>query len=259
MKSELEILFNSLGFNETQLTVYLSLVSFGKASATQLSKNTKLPRSTIYSSLDNLLPSGLVSLDQSGKIKYFVANAPESIERYVSKKKELLLSEITEQQTNAKNLIELLKPHFTEQLFSIPKMQFFEGEASISNLLYENTKVWQDSVMLYDGIWWGYQDHNFVESYRGWLDYYWKNMKADEKIQLLSNKSSTEKKLKGKVSKRIIKVVPKQFEFSSTIWILGDYIISISTRQKPHYAFQVKDTVFSANLRKLFQMCWGMV
>jgi hypothetical protein len=84
-------------------------------------------------------------------------------------------------------------------------------------------------------------------------------MKDDEKIQLLSNKSSTEKKLKGKISKRTIKSVPKQFEFSSTIWILGDYIISISTRQKPHYAFQVKDTVFSANLRKLFQMCWGMV
>jgi hypothetical protein len=81
-------------------------------------------------------------------------------------------------------------------------------------------------------------------------------MHENEKICLLSNKSPTEKKLKNKIAKREIRHVPKNFEFSSTIWVLGDYVITIMTRQKPHYAFVLKDSVFAANQRLIFQLLW---
>jgi len=98
----------------------------------------------------------------------------------------------------------------------------------------------------------------FVETYRDWLDYYWGSMHADEKIRLLSNRSVTERKLKNRVQRREIRVLPKQYHFSSTIWVLGDYIVSIMTRQKPHYAFLLQDAVFAANQRLLFQLMWRL-
>jgi sugar-specific transcriptional regulator TrmB len=257
MADELEKIFISLGFSNTQLTAYTALAGQGKASASQLMKITNLPRSTIYSALDSLVPSGLVSIDESSTIRFFVANAPDSLKRHIEREKNEANNAFKLKESLAESASQMLKPFFQGQVFSVPKMQFFEGEANVEGLLWENYKLWQESVAQYDCVWWGYQDHEFVVRYRKWLDHYWSNMFPEERVKLLSNKSPIEKKLKGKIEKRTIKTVPAQFEFSSTIWVLGDYIISISTRQKPHYAFQIKDSAFSENLRKMFQMHWA--
>jgi hypothetical protein len=115
---------------------------------------------------------------------------------------------------------------------------------------------WQQSIAREDFTWWGYQDIEFVVQYREWLDHYWSQLKPAEKIWLLSNESGVEKKLKGKVPRRIIKKVPAGVEFSSTIWVLGEYVVTIMTRQKPHYAFLLKDSVFAANQRAVYQLLW---
>lgn len=259
VKMELEKLFLALGFGTTQLTVYSTLAQHGKASATQIAKKTKLPRSTVYSTLESLIPSGLVSLDESKTIRYFIANPPEALTRFFDRRKDELQKEVEKQQQLAQTACALLRPFFQNQIFSIPRIQFFEGEANVSNLLFQYSTEWQKSIAQYDSVWWGYQDHYFVEHYREWLDYYWESMLPNEQIKLLSNKSIVEKKLKNKISRRTIKIIPKQFEFSSTIWVLGDYIVSISTRHKPHYAFQIKDSAFASNLRILFQMHWASI
>ena len=126
-------------------------------------------------------------------------------------------------------------------------------------MLYEHCLEWQKSLSGYDSTWWGYQDHQFVESYREWLDYYWTKMPEEENILLLSNESPTEVQLKGKIPQRRIRLVPSDFQFSSTIWVAGDYVITVMTRQRPHYAFQLQDKVFASNQRKSFQLLWKLM
>ena len=55
---------------------------------------------------------------------------------------------------------------------------------------------------------------------------------------------------------RKIKALKGKLDFTSTIWVCGDYIIMIVARDNPHYAFQIYDKVFSANLRMLFKVFW---
>ena len=104
-----------------------------------------------------------------------------------------------------------------------------------------------------------YQDHHFVETYREWLDYYWNSMDRNERIWLLSNRSPTERRLKNRVACRLIRALPLKYQFSSTVWVLGEYVVTIMTRQEPHYASQLQDSVFAANQRLTFQLLWQLV
>ena len=247
-------LFSTLGISAAEAKVYLVLAELGKAPASLISKTLELPRSTVYTALENLEKQGLASREKLSEVALFQASSAEAIKDLVESEKNKALQIINNKENAAKELIPLLSTHFKNKNFSIPRLEFFEGAAGIKKMLLKYQHTWQQSISNYDFTWWGYQDHHFVENYRDWLDSYWVSMKEDEKICLFSNKSETEKKLKKKVAKRTIKTTKR--EFSSTIWILGDYVVTIMTRQQPHYAFQLHDPVFAANQRLIFQMLW---
>jgi sugar-specific transcriptional regulator TrmB len=252
-------LFDSLGISHNEALVYTALAEVGKASPASLAKTTRIPRSSVYTALDALLKRGLVAVEKSQDTSLYLINRPEALIRMVESEREEFAKLSKEKELAAQELIPLLTPYFQNRNYNIPKLQFFEGTANVRSMLYEYTPEWQASVAKYDYTWWGYQDHYFVQEYSGWLAEYWESMHAEEKIQLLSNRSDIERKLKNKVRGRTIKAAPKRCEFSSTIWILGDYVVTIMTRQQPHYAVMLKDSVFAANQRMLFRMLWDEI
>lgn len=246
----IENYFLKLGFNQTETKVYLSLAEIGKSTASLLAKKINIPRTTVYSVLNNLQHKGLVALEKKKNTTFYTSNNPQAILRNLLEEKNNLNSK----ESLAKELIQLAIPYFKSQLFSIPKIQFYEGKKNVESMLYQNTEMWHQSMENFDNTYWGYQDHTFVEQYMEWLEWSWKIKKEDVKIKLISNRAKVEKSLK--VKGRTILAVAKDLDFSSSIWICGDYIILIMTRHQPHYAFQLKDAVFAANLRSLFQMLW---
>lgn len=248
--------FETLGFHKSEVVVYINLVELGKANASSIAKKANLPRSTVYSVLDGLIKKGVVSFEQSKKTTWFLANNPKALIRMVEnerKEQEELLHSKT---IIAKELSSLIEPHFQKTTYSVPKLQFFEGKANVNNMLYDHSKIWQKSIANVDYTWWGYQDHTLVEHYKDWLDYHWSIMLEKERVQLFSNHSKIEKKLKGKIPRREIKLVPKNYNFTSTIWILGEYVVTFNTAKEPHYAFQLKDAVYARNQRQMFELLW---
>ncbi len=255
----MEHLFQKLGFSPTETSVYLALAELGKAAASLLAKKANIPRSTTYSVLESLIQKGVVSIEHDKDVTLYLANSPTSLTKMVDSEKENNAKIIKDKEDVAQELLKLVSPMFTSSNFSIPRIQFFEGTKNIENMLYTYEAEWQESISRYDFTWWGYQDTDFVLNYRQWLDRYWSKMKPEEKVNLLSNRSEIENKLRGKISRRQIKKLPKGTEFSSTIWSLGEYVIMIMTRQQPHYAFQLKDAVFAANQRTTFQLLWKLI
>ncbi len=247
--------FRQLGFHENEVKVYLSLAELGKASPALVAKRIGLPRTTVYSVLGNLSEKGLVSSEQQGRATYFSALPPSALARTLESER----AKLKAKERTATELSALIEPLFRATNFSIPRTQFYEGRNAVENLLYEQSPHWRESILQHDKIWWGYQDHTLVEEYRTWLDWYWPSMLEGERIQLISNQAPIERKLKGKIPNRTIIRGSKGFHFSSTIWICGDYIILIMSKQDPHYAFQIRDPVFAANLREVFRMLWGFL
>jgi len=240
------------GFTLTEAELYLRLAESGRSSAHALAKRAGLPRTTTYSVLDSLVRKGFAAVDRGKKVSAYVANDPSVLLRQVERERE----DISKRELEAKSLVELVRPSFRSQFYHVPKTKFYEGRDGVEQMLHENLPIWQTSMAQFDSTWWGYQDHTFVEFFRPFLVHSWEHRSADEKIHLVSNVSAVEEGLRGKVRGREIRSIPDLLEFSSTIWVLGDYIVLIMTRHKPFYSFQIHDPVFGANLRSVFQLLW---
>jgi hypothetical protein len=107
--------------------------------------------------------------------------------------------------------------------------------------------------------WWGFQDHSFVEleKYRKWILWYWSRSEEDMDLKLFTNQSSIEEEMKEKnISRRKLKLWTGD-NFTSTQWILGEYIVSIMTRGKLHYLVQIRDRVLADSMRNLAKNLWN--
>lgn len=244
--------FQELGLNSTEAQVYLALAELGKASAQVLSRKATLARTTVYSALDNLVKKGLVSLDAQSSTRFFVANEPGSLLKMLEAER----NAIGKKEKVAKLLMEEISPFFKSANFSIPKLQVLEEAKNVENMLYTFLPDWNRSLVEGDNTWWGYQDPTLLENYSEWIYYTWKTMPKEQKIWLFSQADPLRKKLKGMPRDREIRPVPKGINFSSTIFICGEYIVLLMTKHKPHYAFQIKDAVFASNLKAIFMMLW---
>lgn len=244
--------FQSLGFSENEMKAYLGLAELGKSTAQLLAKKIGIPRTTAYSVLETLTKKGVVYQEQRKQTTFYAPNNPESLSRMLEEEK----ADLRKKEDTAAQLIEAVRPYFKSTSYSVPKVQFFEGKAGVNTMLYEWYLKWQASMAKYDCTWWGYQDHTFVEQYMDWLEWHWERRLPEETICLFSNQAPIETELAGSVERRFIRPVPKGIDFSSTIWVSGDYIMLLMTQHEPQYAYQLNDSVFAANLRSVFQMLW---
>ena len=181
----------------------------------------------------------------------FVANQPTALVRMISEERKSLQQRAHIAEELSRNLL----PVFQSKGINVPKMQFFEGKAAIESMLYDNTLEWIESAIKHDGSMWGYQDATFVPQYMNWLEFYWSSMKSTH-VRLLSKVTDGDKKIKVKVPNREIRELKQKYEFSSSVWIVGEFIVVLQTRNSPHYAFQIKDRALSENLRFIYKTLW---
>src|SRR3989344_8602544 len=83
----LEKYLQDLGLSDKEALIYLALLQVDGATALDLSKKTKINRSTVYVVIDALLKKGLVSETTVGKKTQFQAESPESIRTYIERRK----------------------------------------------------------------------------------------------------------------------------------------------------------------------------
>jgi sugar-specific transcriptional regulator TrmB len=249
---------SALGLSETEARVYLDLASLSKATPQVISKRTDIARTTVYWALDNLVAKGLVSLTRKRSSSFYTINQPQSLVRMVQDEKRKVTEELKNKEEIAKKIAASIQPLISGFGALIPTVQFFEGQKGVNAMLYDFLETWQQSIEKYDFTWWGYQDHTFAEDYFDWLKHTWDKKKEGEIYKVVTNESGIENVLKEIAPHRRVKFVPEEYGFSSTIWVLGDYIVLIMTNEKPHYALQFQNQAFAANLRTVFKMLWEM-
>jgi predicted transcriptional regulator len=245
-----------LGLSEKEAAVYLDLAELGQATAHVISKRTKISRTTVYWALDNLVSRGLASIEQKKTTTVYRVNQPDSMMRMVQSEEQAALQEITRKKAAAIALAKSIGPRFQEKAVTVPKLQFFEGKEGVLAMLHDHLPLWRESIAQHDFTWWGYQDPSFPDQYLDWLKLGWKIRDKNEQYKVITSDAPIERRLKVAVPNRRMRRVPDQYSFSSTIWVLGDYIVLIMSHQKPHYAFQLRNPLFSDNLRTLFKLLW---
>ncbi len=125
----LEKYLQDIGLSEKEAIVYISLLSVENSSVLDLSKKTKLNRSTSYVVLESLAKKGLVTETTVGKKTHYQAEPPERLQTYVEQRKIML----DEQAKKLKDVIPQIKSVQREG-GEKPIVKYFEGRDGLVSL-----------------------------------------------------------------------------------------------------------------------------
>lgn len=248
-------LLKKIGLNETESEVYLAVLGKGKVLPSSISKQTNIKRSTVYSAAEELIKKGILEKDLSGKSTYYVATSSDTIENYVEQEKRDLL----ERMEAAKDLVKEIDALPKSKKYSVPRIQFIEGE-EVVKFIYKQTPIWWESMIsTEETTWWGFQDHTILElsGFKKWIVWFWDKAPAEINLKLFSNEEKIEKQFSKEktLPKRNIKFWDGE-PFTASQMIIGDYVVNISTDQDPAYLVQIHDKVLAKNLRNLYKKLW---
>lgn len=250
--SELE----ELGLKAREAALYLELAEVGKATAQLLAKRTKMPRASIYLLLDGLAARGLITKEAKASTTYFIPNPPSALTLMLKREGEVLRKRIGK----AERLQRELASMFETRNFNPPRLKVVEGEESIENMLYQNVHTWYQSMKQRDKTWWGFEDASLFQTYQRWFEQMWVDFSEARtkqiKLRMLSN-FPVASALEARFPLTKIRPLPTRYDFSSTTWLMGDYLVILSTRDKPFYGYQIHDAVLAQNVRIIFQLLWA--
>lgn len=239
---------------DSEIVVFLKLASLGKASAVAIAQSTEINRTTVYSILKQLKQRGLVIEDLGRSVHEFhicpvsqLVQLIETEERTLEVKKEA-----------AKQIAKSLSEMTSKASYVIPKIQFIT-EDKIERFLYQQSPEWSQSIKEDGGFYWGFQDQHFAESFSEWIDWYWKQPFSEPiTLQLLSNDSEEEQRVAANnYTRRHIAFWKDTVKFTSTLWVMGDYVVTIVLSESPHHLVEIHDATLASNLREVFKTIWS--
>lgn len=252
----LEQYLKQLGFNEKEITVYLCIIEHGKLSAVDISRSTKINRTTVYSVSKELIKKRVIQEDLGGATCYYSALPIEDLSILYKEEEEKL----QKKKVATEELINQLQALPKSKQYSVPKIRFID-ETHLNNFLFKQLPIWIESAKHTDKSWWGFQDVSLIENYKDWIDYHWKIFPENYEAHIITNQKPAEKKLAKEISKdkRPTKYWDKSINFTATHAVLGDYVIFAVTNQHPHYLVETHDAVMAQNLRELFKGMWDKI
>jgi len=244
-----------LGLNEKEIKVYTALLKRGKIKPSSLAALTKISRPTVYNLIKSLVAKGLVAEDLSGTALFVVPLPLDNLKKILDQPKR----EIAEKEDLVKKAIGELSLLVPDEKYPVPKIRFVE-EGNIENFLFDTLVKWQRSVLKSGGAWWGFQDYNFVETYRKWTKKTWETEESkNENYRARIFTNSLEIKRETRARYPGIRMKRRYFDdtdFTASIFVAGEYLIMINTRQKPFYLFEIHDEALAHNMRQILKKMW---
>ncbi|OGL61625.1 hypothetical protein A3C09_02215 [Candidatus Uhrbacteria bacterium RIFCSPHIGHO2_02_FULL_47_44] len=242
----------TLGFTESETSVFLKLSKTGKATAADLARSAKMNRTTVYSILKQLIAKGLVVEDLGTQKRLFHIAPTENIKLLMKDEAD----QLKKKEAAANSVIDELAKIAETADYVIPKIQFVT-EDRIEHFMYQRADEWDASILKGDFGYWGFQEQLFVEKHNKWIDWYWNRVDDRIDLKLISNSSAAEQEMAAKNYKnRNIAFWKDTIQFSATLWIMGDYIVSIVLTQSPNYLVEIHDAVLAQNMREVFKGIW---
>ena len=77
-----------LGLTENEAATYISMLSLGPCTVLQISKDSGIKRTTIYSTLESLKAKGLVNIQVKGLKEFYATEGPEKLEQMLELKRQ---------------------------------------------------------------------------------------------------------------------------------------------------------------------------
>jgi sugar-specific transcriptional regulator TrmB len=231
-------ILRKIGLTDTEVKIYLELLSLGATSAGKIVERTGIYRKNLYDALNKLIERGLVSYVIENKIKFFQAKKPDNLLRYLDEKKEELEEILPE--LNAKSKSQ------TPEIES----EIYRGVEGIKTIL-KDCLNYKEILMI-----------GATGDVENRLPYFWPQYnKKREKLKckwklLLVHEAKDKPITKSRFYE--YKVLPKILSGLNVIYIYGEYVANILWLEKP-LAFVTKHKTLANNYKKYFNYLWETI
>lgn len=230
-------ILKELGFNEKEITVYLTLLQAGTNTASKVAIETGIDRATCYRYLDALIAKGTTSYVIKNNVKYYTAANPEKI-----------LADIKEKEKSYKEILpELLK------LSKLPKeetiAEVYKGKDGIKTILRGILKTGMNHDVLGD-------EGHFQELMPAFFAEFIRTCKKNKiKERILCSEKVKKKIQKFEYNLSETKALPHELIIPTTTLITNDKIILFDWI-KPYNAVIIKNKHMAQSYQNYFELLW---
>jgi len=242
-----------LGLNRLESEVYLALQELGEAKTGTICKKLDIPNSHIYSILNSLIQKGLVSFKYANKVKVFKPTDPEFLSLLFKKKQE----EIKQQEKSLSNLIKNLK-EMPKNKETESDYQYFEGIPALKSMILEiySTAPKNSEMQLLSAKSESWEKINafFIEMHK---------IRKRRNVSLRMIMQEQTNKLRERIAERkkvgLINIKLANFNNNAEILITNNYlvILDISSETKTPCGFMIKNKVFIALFKEIYDFMWN--
>lgn len=235
----LEKFLQSLGLNDKEQKVYVSLLKMGDALVSGIAKRAGTKRTTTYHILENLIERGLVSSYQERGTRRFVAETPSRMKGIL----EGQISALEKYLPQLQSFYNLAKPEL--------KIKLFEGQEGVRQVSEDILNCKKKIVCSLGSI----------EDVKGSLGrsirfarrraagkIFSKNLRMKSEISLDYIKKQTEEL-------REVRFLPSEIEFPGMIFIYDNKISFISSEEEGG-GFIIESEDFSRAIKSMFEFLW---
>ncbi|HEY5714394.1 MAG TPA: helix-turn-helix domain-containing protein [Candidatus Gracilibacteria bacterium] len=242
----MEVLLQTLGLNEKEIKVYLTLLELGMVPAANIAKKIEIPKSTVLFLLERLVALGYAEKTQRSNTQYFFTDPKLLLE---AKKKAL------EAESRALEEVMPLLSEMKNPYSSRPRVTFFEGVGGCKKLYRKMLEA--DHEVLEFGI------HKDLEDKMGaeFMDQFIVDrVKKGLYLRAISSPNAVDKAL-SKLDEghlREQKFLSEKEETYSSIAIYGEKVMLLNLRHDA-FGILIESAEISQTLRTIFEVLWQKI
>lgn len=246
MKTDNRELIDSLelyGFSGNEAAIYLFLLKTVEATAFQIAKDTGIPRTTVYLTLESLKKQGFISQLRKNNIAYFTPESPNQLLKLL-KKKEEVINEIMPQ-------IRAL----TSRNIDTPTAKLFVGldgiKISLEDIL-ETLKI--EKIKQISAT----SQPDLLEYLPKYFPMWLKNREELGVFTKLILPYNGRNYLKSN-ELREVRILPEKFPFTTSVTIYGDKIAFFSLQEDNPYCVILESKSITEMFKQFFSFSWEML
>ncbi len=241
-------IFSEFGLDASMQQIFETLLTQGDVSITELIGHTGFSRATVSSAVKQLRTRGIITEQRIGRVAKISLAHPKQLEQIIAHKKQETADSIERLQlyiresTNAYNL-----------LHHGPGVQFFEGEAEITELLADSLKATEEILTI--------TDHDAVERYAKAInaDYVTARLQSGIQKRMLLPHSKAAREYAASVDPNLtnIRFISSQFKTSLATEIYNDTVSTIVANETQIYGWLITQPVYAKFQKQLFEELWA--
>lgn len=230
-----------LGFTKNESNVYLSLFRIGKMKASQIMRETSLPRSVVYLALEELMSRELISKIEKNGVSIFIANDPMNLV-YESRLKATKAEEVARELKDYKGVANR-------------EATLYEGDDVIEKVTLKNLDAKQGETIYFMG-----SSKFGIQANLGryWKKYHKTRYQNKIKCKILYDRDTNDLILKDRNKSPLCEARYLPFGAENPMWfnICEDVISIVVPGETPPIAFTIRSKDTAKALVNYFEYIW---